>query len=220
VITIIGEAFDPLGHSHHGHVINTAELRSRQEDLIALTLDHTELVGRVLTLTRIKGGAVYAVAVADDRCDPFLELDHPIYFSPTTDTRAAGGGDGIVLDLALTFNTARVAAKPVELLAGDVRNTNDRARWSLRRLGLTADLVTRAVDELRYRPKDGPLHIRDLEQEKWRERENERHAAYATQQLARSKPARGLPVPPQFRPGWKPGMLEWSQSGGKILRVS
>src|SRR4029077_1996725 len=43
VITIVGEAFDVLGHSFHGHAINTAELRSTQEDLIPLTLDHTEI---------------------------------------------------------------------------------------------------------------------------------------------------------------------------------
>jgi hypothetical protein len=59
VITIIGEAFDPLGHRWNGRTIQTAELRSRQEQPVALTLDHTELVGRVLTLTRVAGGAVW-----------------------------------------------------------------------------------------------------------------------------------------------------------------
>jgi hypothetical protein len=84
LITIIGEAFDALGHRWNGTTISTAEPRSRQEDLIPLTLDHTELAGRVLTLTRVKGGAVWGIAVAEG-CDALLEADAPINFSPSTE---------------------------------------------------------------------------------------------------------------------------------------
>jgi hypothetical protein len=217
MITIIGEAYDPLGHSWNGHKVDTAELRSRQEAPIPLTLDHDEIVGEVLTLTRVKGGAVYAIAVThDDRCDPFLEVDQPIFFSPATDSRAIGGGDGIVLELALTLRTARVAAKPVVLKAGDIRSSSDRGRWSLR--GLAYELVPRAAEEIRCRPKGGPFHIRDLEHEKWMERENERRT-YVPLPLARSNPGPGQLVAPQERAGWKPGDLEWSRHPGKILSV-
>lgn len=170
MITIIGEAFDALGHFWNPHAVKTGELRSRQETPIPLTLDHAELAGEVLALTRTKGGAVYAIAVADDRCDPFLELDRPIFYSPATDTRKRDGADGIVLELALTFHTARVAARPVELHAGDIRNTSDRRRWQLR--GIADQIVPRAAEELRRRPKNAPIHIIDLEQENWLEREN------------------------------------------------
>jgi hypothetical protein len=217
MITIIGEAYDPLGHSWNFRSINTAELRSRQEGPIPLTLDHDELAGEVLSLTRIKGGAVYAIAVADDRCDPFLEIDEPIYFSPTTDTRAIGGGDGVVLELALTLRTARVAARPVELHAGDIRSSSDRGRWSLR--GIAHELVPRAADELRCRPKGGPLHIRDLEAEKRVERENER-SSFERSYIPPATTEQGRRVPPQLRSGWKPGDVEWSQHRGKVLRVS
>jgi len=212
MITIVGQAFDPLGHSFRGHRVDVAELRNRQEGPIPLTLDHTRLAGRVLTLTRIGGGAIYAIAVGD--LDPLLHLDQPLYLSPTTDTRAADGTDGLILDLALCLRTSRVAAQPVELLPGDVRESNDRARWALR--GLTAELVTRAADELRCRPKHGPIHIRDLELEKWAERED-RRAAHLAQPLTGS---RGRPVPPQARPGWKPGDIEWSQGVGHVLNVT
>jgi len=175
----------------------------------------------VLTLTRIKGGAVYATAVTyGDHCDGFLELvDTPIYFSPATDTRARDGGDGRVIELALTFHTARVAARPVELHKGDIRNRSDRGRWALR--GLAGEIVPRAAEEIRCRPKGGPLHIRDLEQQKWLERENQRsHTTYIPQSFSSSVDERGTPIPPQMRSGWKPGDLEWSQAGGKVLRVS
>jgi hypothetical protein len=214
VITIIGEAFDPLGHRWNGRTIQTAELRSRQEQPVALTLDHTELAGRVLTLTRVKGGAVWGIAVAEG-CDVLLEATDPIYFSPGTSTRA-DGSDGIILELALVSRTARVAARPVVIKAGDIRKPNDRGRWRLN--GLAAELVPRAADELRCRPKDAPIHIRDLEAEKQRERDN-RRATYVPPPLTRSNSVRGQQVPPQMRPGWKPGDIDWSMSGGQILSV-
>jgi hypothetical protein len=215
MITIIGEVFDKLGHSWNGHRVNVAELRSKQEDLIPLTADHTEIIGRVLTLTRVKGGAVWAVAVGADRCDPLLEVDEPIYFSPGTSTRA-DGTDGIILELALVSRTARVGAQPVLVKPGDVRKPSDRGRWSLR--GLAYELVPRAAEEIRCRPKGGPFHIRDLEHEKWMERENERRT-YVPLPLARSNPGPGQLVAPQERAGWKPGDLEWSRHPGKILSV-
>jgi hypothetical protein len=213
MITIIGEAFDALGHRWNGQTIKTAELRSRQEDLIPLTLDHTELAGRVLTLTRVKGGAVYAIAVAEG-CDALLEAEAPIFFSPGTDTRA-DGTDGIVLDLALVSRTARVGARPVLVKAGDIRKSGDRCRWRLN--GLAAELVPRAASEIRCRPRGGPIHIRDLEMEKALERENRRRPSYIPQ-LTRSSPGRGQ-LAPQDRPGWKPGDIEWSASPGKVLSV-
>jgi len=216
MITIIGEAFDALGHFWNPHAVKTGELRSRQETPIPLTLDHAELAGEVLALTRTKGGAVYAIAVADDRCDPFLELDRPIFYSPATDTRKRDGADGIVLELALTLNTARVAAKPVELHGGDICNTSDRGRWSLR--GTAYDLVPRAAEELRWRPKDAPIHIRDLKAQKWMERENERSHAYIPEPVNTSS-GRSSRVPPQLRAGWRPGMIEWSHHRGQVLSV-
>jgi hypothetical protein len=213
VITIIGGVFGQLAHSWNGHRINVAELRSRQEGPIALTLDHSENVGQVLTLTRVKGGAVYAIAVSEG-CDALLETDAPIYFSPKTDTRI-DGSDGRFVELALTFQTARVAPKPVVVKAGDIREPSDRNRWALR--GLVAELVPRAVDEIRCRPKDGPIHIHDLELEKAIERENNRRASYVAESITRND--QGRLVPPQMRSGWKPGDLEWSMAVGKVLSV-
>src|SRR5262249_51965402 len=104
---------------------------------------------------------------------------------------------------------------PVELLAGDVRRSNDRSRWAL--LGLTAELIGKAAEELRYRPKDAPIHIRDLEQAKWIAAEN-RRSVYRSFMPAAS-PVRGQPVPPQMRPGWRPGMIEWWRHAGRVLSV-
>jgi len=217
MITIIGEAFDPLGHSWNLRKVDTAELRSRQEGPIPLTLDHTEIAGEVLTLTRIKRGAVYAIAVAFDECDPLLAVDEPIYFSPGTDTRARDGGDGRVIELALCLRTARVAARPVELHAGDIRSSSDRGRWALR--GIADQIVPRAAEELRCRPRDAPIQITDLEQQKWLERENERRTTYISEPLNLT-PEQATRVPPQARSGWQPGMIEWSNHRGQVLRVS
>jgi hypothetical protein len=213
-VTIIGQLLDPVGHSWHGHRVDTAELRNRQADdgPIPLTLDHDTTVGEVLTLTRSQG-SVYLVAVGD--CDPLLDLTEPIYLSPTTDTRASDGGDGIILDVALTLETARVAARPCELIAGDVRRSSDRSRWALD--GLTAELATRAADELSCRPAGAPIHIRDLEQQKWMERENVR--ARSSWQPSSLRPVRGVQVPPQMRPGWQPGDIEWSTARGRVLAI-
>jgi hypothetical protein len=57
-----------------------------------------------------------------------------------------------------------------------------------------------------------------LEAEKRLEREN-RRSSYVPPPFTRSNPVRGQQVPPQMRPGWKPGDLEWSMSGGRILNV-
>jgi hypothetical protein len=199
----------------YGHRVDAAQLRASQQAPVPLTLDHEQVAGEVLTLTRVRGGGVYAVAVARDSCDPLLEVDEPIYFSSTTGARASDGGDGVLLDFALTLATARVAARLVELLVGDVRSSIAHGRWWLR--GLTADLVDGLVDELRHQPKDAPIHVRDLEHQKWLRRENERRArSLAPLDL---KPRPGMPVPPQMRANWRPGMIEWSQVPGRVLDV-
>ena len=124
------------------HSVKTADLRSRQEGPIPLKLDHTELAGEVLTLSRIRGGAVYAIG------------------SPT---------------------------------AAATRSSSSTSRST--------------------------FHIRDLEHQKWMQRENERsHTSYIPRSTS-SSPL-GLAVPPQMRPGWKPRDIEWSQTAGQVLRVS
>jgi hypothetical protein len=57
MITVVGQLLDPLGHSHHGTKIKTAEVRSKQEALIPLTVDHSRVIGRVVSST-MTGGSV------------------------------------------------------------------------------------------------------------------------------------------------------------------
>jgi hypothetical protein len=213
MITIVGELYDPLGCSWNGHHINVAELRSRQEGPIALTLDHDQVVGQVLSLARVRGGSVHAIAIAEGG-DELIELDTPIYFSPTTDTRARDGGDGRLIEVALTFHTARVAARPVVVKAGDVRKPGDRNRWRLN--GIAAELVPRAAEEIRCRPKGGPLHVRDVELEKALARENRNRPSYIPRSVSTG---RGEAVAPQTRVGFQRGGIEWSGHRGAVIAV-
>jgi hypothetical protein len=106
----------------------------------------------VVALGRSAAG-VWCVAVCDG--DWLLKVDQPVYYSPTIDARRRDGGDGIVLKVALTFATARVAARPVELLAGDIRSSLDRFRMSF--TPRQRQVVDYVVEELRHRATGEPI---------------------------------------------------------------
>lgn len=163
--TIIGQVIDQVGHSARreglalrGWFTDAAELRHRQASEIPLTADHGEEIGSVLYLGRTAGG-VYAVAVTDH--DQLADFGQPVYYSATTDCRASDGGDGVILELALTAATARVAAQPVQTIAGDIRSSLDRGKWTPRH-DLVGRLLAATVEEIKFRRPGHPTYLRAL----------------------------------------------------------
>src|SRR5262249_33869916 len=124
--------------------------------------------------------------------------------------------DGYQLNaVAVVPKSATICLPPIEVRDGTLAQLS---RTVVYQDGAAGELIRHAEQTQRSR-RGGRLLIGDVEREKWLEQENERIARDYRSWPPNSNPARGQVVPPQMRPGWKPGDLEWSQAGGKVLSV-
>jgi hypothetical protein len=92
----------------------------------------------------------------------------------------------------------------------------DASRGVVYQHGVIGSLIRNAHEDSRRRKRGEPIEIRRAAPKvvepdytsSWRDYPIE------------TRPARGQGlVPPQFRPGWKPGDIEWSMAGGKVISV-
>jgi hypothetical protein len=114
---------------------------------------HGERLGQLIYGEIDGGGKLNVVAVLHD--DTILSITSPIYFSPelltvgpqarTRSTSIAWVG-GLVA-LALTTDPATVAAQPIRVRQGDLRDAGHRSHWPLSWKG-DAPLLARAFDSL------------------------------------------------------------------------
>lgn len=147
-----------------------AEFRHVQAPQIPI--DHGGPVGELLHLER-RHGNLWAVGHVHDSVIPAafaringetIGVPHPLFWSPAT--RSTLDHRDIVLDsVALTTATARVYAKPVTILPGNLNYMREPpSRWKLQ--PAERELLTRACATLRARREtrwDDPLVIDDLD---------------------------------------------------------
>jgi hypothetical protein len=170
------------------------------------------------------------VAVLDN--DQLTKTDRTVFFSGEFELRGDVrkpfyvAREAALLGLSLTFSPASLAAQPIKILTGDLRSLVDPRKWSTS-WRWSSPLVARALDHLEQYGSGWNIGARSATRiiDRAAESENERaRAVLEREQLlveTRQPQPRDLQrVPPQFRPGWKPGDLEWSLSGGRVLRVS
>jgi hypothetical protein len=175
VNTVYGQLCDADGLATNGdrYWCTPAEHINRtQATKILVDLDHdpTAVVGEIVHLDRNRTG-LWAVAHINDDVAPSVnvrvgDLDVPVecdlYWSAT---RRGNSDTGIeLLSVALTASPARISARPVQFLRGqlDYRQVA-RERWHLR--GSDCELLTRAAHAYLDRRKAGGGNIRVHDQE-------------------------------------------------------
>lgn len=148
----------------------SADVRREQLDHIAIDLNHDGIErGHVVYLERDAHGRLWCIGhVSDDVipevrvrvADRTVAVKHDLYWSPV---RVGGPDLGIeFLSVALTASPARIGARPVTFLPGELnfRQVADE-RWHIRR-GYEHDLLERAAASyLDRREHGGPMIVRD-----------------------------------------------------------
>ena len=194
-------------------------------DAIEIDCDHDHVArGQLIYAELDETQALRCVAVLDS--DELTRIDEPVFFSPELEMRGDVdkqfyiAREAALIGLSLTLSPATLGARPVEIRAGDLRSRADRGQWpgSWRWASPLLDRAQTFLDG-GYGVERRAARIVDITAEK----ENERAAREWERELSRveTRPTqrRHEHVPPQFRPGWRPGMLEWSQSRGRVISV-
>jgi hypothetical protein len=194
---------------------------------IAIDCDHDhQAVGELIYAELGEDDRLRCVAVLDN--DQLTKLDQDVYWSPELDLRGGDPGRYFIartaslIGLSVTFNPATLAAQPIEIRAGDLRSRVDSGKWATSWRS-TSPLLARALDHLANdRGVETRTATRIIDEGARRAAERDRVEWERDRHLIESRQPRSdlRRVPPQFRPGWKPGMIEWSQAGGRVLRVS
>jgi hypothetical protein len=204
----------------HSFMLPPTEWR-RHQDASTLNLghDHTQPIGTLAALERGLDGAIWGTWTAWDL--GLLKGGEPWYVSAEAVWK---GGDADATEIRLlgaaaVRATAAVCTAPAQILVGRLGRKIDRDRWRL--TGELANRIERAAQQLQQRRSDrDPIYVHDEIEARARRRQIAAENNRFTLPLPAPRPGRGQLVPPQFRPGWKPGMLEWSQAGGRVISVS
>jgi hypothetical protein len=220
--TVFGIALDAIGAASSGGrywSTRSVHLGAVQDPVVAVDVDHSGIpIGRVVFIERTADGQVRLVAEVDDEVSPEVRVrvgtelrsvPTPYFWSIS---RIGGAEDGYLLEsVALSPTPARIAARPVTFRHGAASTAADKATDDFERA-----LLRRASEYDLRRHHGAPLVVYD----EHRERAIERTWDEERWETRTPHPSTGQRVPPQYRAGWEPGMIEWSQHGGRILGVS
>jgi hypothetical protein len=223
-VTIHGQIVDRLGlvQLRSGGAQLRPDRFKRTHPASTLNLMHEprQYAGRLAAIERDESG-VWGTWTSDML--ELLTLDGDVYVSG----ELAWAGRGVDTDqielvgAALVDKTASTCTQPAMILCGDLTRDRDRRRWSVNRH--VRDRLDRAAEQLeRRRSSSDPIALHDEVEARAMRRQVEEENRYRSLMppVATSTPRRGRPVPPQLRPGWKPGDMEWSMAGGRVLNVS
>jgi hypothetical protein len=182
----------------------STEYRSVQAAAISVDVDHDRPIGQLKYLERRTDSKLFAVCEIDASG---LE-EGPWYFSP--EIRHRGGKDIELLALAVTRSPASVGLGPVTAFAGTLREASAKIVYQDAWQG---KIVRRAAAFDARRKRHEPLVVCSPPSVL---REPEPRYVAAPLVLTRSERDR---IPPQARPGWKPGDIEWSGHTGRVISV-
>jgi hypothetical protein len=165
-------------------------------------------LGTVEHLEQRSGGRLWVAASVDDGYDltrqPWQLSYDLIEKRDGYELRAVA-----VVEKSATLCTGTIEVRDGTLASG--------AAPTVYQHGLPGELTKAAHETARRRKRDDPLVI-CTPPSILPEPQYESYDSYV--RVSQGDGRKGRPVPPQARPGWRPGMLEWSNHRGQVLRVS
>jgi len=206
-------------HRTHSFQLKPTEWR-RHQSASTLNVDHdtAQTIGRLVALERGLDGALWGTWQSSELgllkgIDPWYVSGEAIWAGGDADAH-----DIQLLGAAMVRSTAASGTRPAVLLVGRLDDKYQRSRWRLQ--GDVAKRIERAAEQLQRRRSDtDAITIHDEIEARAMRRSVEQENRYPSNWEPRNIQTLGRPIPPQLRPGWKPGMIEWSQAGGQVISV-